>query len=72
MSYNFGIPPYPFKNAAVNCKTTYFWIPAQYVEIEQFPSAANPKAALSVRMRIDIKVEGVWLITIKCLNAKAK
>jgi hypothetical protein len=72
MSYNFGIPPYPFKNAPVNGKTTYFWIPAQYVEIDQFPGVTNPKAALSVRMRIDIKVEGVWLITIKCLNATAK
>jgi hypothetical protein len=72
MSYNFGIPPYPFKNAPVNGKTMYFWIPAQYVEIDQFPSATNPKAALSVRVRIDIKVEGVWMITIKALNATAK
>lgn len=72
MSYNFGIPPYPFKNAPVNGKTMYFWIPAQYVEIDQFPSAANPKAALSIRVRIDIKVEGTWLITIKALNATSK
>lgn len=72
MYCNFGIPPYPFKNAAVNSKNMYFWIPAQYVEIDQFPSATNPKAALTVRLRLDIKVEGVWLITIKCLNAIAK
>lgn len=72
MSYNFGIPPYPFKNAAVNGKTMYFWIPAQFVEIDQFPSATNPRAALTVRVRLDIKVEGKWLITIKCLNATAK
>ncbi|MEO6070978.1 MAG: hypothetical protein ABIN57_08625 [Chitinophagaceae bacterium] len=72
MSYNFGIPPYPFKNAPANSKYMYLWIPAQYVEIDQFPSATNPKAALTVRVRIDIKVEGTWLITIKALNAKAK
>ena len=72
MSYNFGIPPYPFKNAPVNGKTMYFWIPAQFVEIDQFPSAEYPRAALSVRVRIDIKVEGTWLITIKALNATAK
>lgn len=72
MSYNFGIPPYPFKNAPVNTKYMYLWIPAQYVEIDQFPSAEYPKAALSVRLRVDVKVEGTWLITIKALNATAK
>ncbi len=72
MSYNFGIPPYPFKDAAANGKFMYFWIPAQYVEIDQFPSDTNPKAALSVRVRVDIKVEGVWVITVKALNATAK
>jgi hypothetical protein len=72
MSSNFGIPPYPFKNAPVNSKYIYLWVPAQYVEMDQFPSAIFPKAALSIRVRIDIKVEGTWVITIKALNAVAK
>ncbi|MGV3764553.1 MAG: hypothetical protein ACO1NW_00420 [Chitinophagaceae bacterium] len=72
MVYNFGIPPYPFKNAPVNSKWSYMWVPAQYVELDEYPNTTYPNAALSIRSWVDIKVEGIWEITFKCWNARRK
>lgn len=72
MAYNFGIPPYPFKPAAVNGKNSYLWVPSDYVILDQYPPAQYPKAALSIRYIVDIFVEGTWEITVKCLHATHK